>query len=195
MNGNVTSCKIDGKYLEPKTTYYYRVRAKNTQGQSLSSNRVATDLPSWIATALEVAEHSKVTYDLDTNTVIFDESVLLINPLTVPVGEPVSIYVPTGVTITGKEDQPAINAEIKAGETVSLTVYGTGTEDSKGNDGIPVLHEFSESSITANSYSGTYDGCPHYISVSAPGATVKYSLTENGEYCNCWRRCTGYRSC
>lgn len=131
--GNVTSCAIDGSVLEANKTYYYRVRAKNMQGQSLSSNRVATDLPSWIATALEVADHSKVTYDLDTNTAIFDESVSLIAPLTIPTGEPVSIYVPTGVTITGEEDQPAINAEIKAGETVSLTVYGPGAI--KGGNG------------------------------------------------------------
>lgn len=266
--GNTRSYEIKSNALKANTTYYYRVRAKNTQGQSLSSNRVATDLPSWIATALKVADHSKVTYDLDAKTAIFDETVSLIAPLTIPTGEPVSIYVPTGVTINGKEDQPAINAEIKPGETVSLTVYGpgtikggngsdgdpgkpgqpaidfskatgtlvvdsekdgvtkiiggnggnsttaaggdggagiylsgnstmqekgttgitggkggTGTGDSKGNDGIPVLREFSSSDITHQSYSGTYDGNAHKITVSAPwDATVTYSLSENGKY-------------
>lgn len=77
--GNTRSYEIKSNAIKANTTYYYRVRAKNTQGQSLSSNRVATDLPSLIA------------------------------PLTIPTGEPVSIYVPTGVTINGKEDQPAIN--------------------------------------------------------------------------------------
>ena len=267
VDGNVTSCLIDGTALEAGKTYYYRVRAKNALGQSLSSNRVATDLPSWIATAMNTSDHSKVTYDLDTDTVTFDGNISLTKPLTVPVDETVSIYVREGVTITGAQDQPAINAVSESGKTISLTVYGPGTikggngsdgnpgqpaidfsktkgtttlvvgkttdettniiggnggnsttaaggdggagiylspnvamqekgtpnikggnggtgqDGSKGNDGIPVLREFSASAITANSYSGTYDGRAHGISVSAPSdAKVTYSLTEDGEY-------------
>ena len=267
VDGNVTSCLIDGTALEAGKTYYYRVRAKNALGQSLSSNRVATDLPSWIATAMNTSDHSKVTYDLDTDTVTFDGNISLTKPLTVPVDETVSIYVREGVTITGAQDQPAINAVSESGKTISLTVYGPGTikggngsdgnpgqpaidfsktkgtttlvvgkttdettniiggnggnsttakggdggagiylspnvamqekgtpnikggnggtgqDGSKGNDGIPVLREFSASSITANSYNGTYDGYAHGISVSAPSdAKVTYSLTEDGEY-------------
>lgn len=267
VDGNVTSCLINGDALEAGKTYYYRVRAKNALGQSLSSNRVATDLPSWIATAMNTSDHSKVTYDLDTDTVTFDGNISLTKPLTVPVDETVSIYVPAGVTITGAQNQPAINAVSESGKTISLTVYGPGTikggngsdgnpgqpaidfskakgtttlvvgkttdettniiggnggnsttaaggdggagiylspnvamqengtpnikggnggtgkDGGKGNDGIPVLREFSASSITANSYNGTYDGYAHGISVSAPSdAKVTYSLTEDGEY-------------
>lgn len=37
-------------------------------------------------------------------------------------------------------------------------------------------------SVTAQGYDGTYDGQPHSITVTAEGAAVIYSTTENGTY-------------
>lgn len=133
ITGNVTSCLINGDALEAGKTYYYRVRAKNDLGQSLSSNRVATDLPSWIATAMNTSDHSKVTYDLDTDTLIFNQDITLSNPLTIPKNASINIYLPEGVTVTGAENKTAIDAVSESGETVSLNVYGGGTI--KGGNG------------------------------------------------------------
>lgn len=142
--GNVTSYNVKStanSVLDPDAVYYYRVRAKNDQGQSISSNRVATALPEWLGAAMDPADHSKVTFDLDTNTAIFDESVSLVDSIKVPSGEKVSIYVPENVTVTGAKDKPAISANDET--TVSLTVYGAGTikggngSDENVSDGSP----------------------------------------------------------
>lgn len=136
--GNVTSYNVTStanSVLDPNATYYYRVRAKNAQGQSISSNRVATALPEWLGAAMDTADHSKVTFDLDTNTATFDDSVVLIDTIKVPNGEKISICVPEGKTVTGAENKPAINAVSGTGETVSLNVYGGGTiQGGKGSD-------------------------------------------------------------
>ena len=85
--GNVTSVAVSGDGINPATTYYYRVRAVNTSGQSLSSNRISTDLPIWIKNALEASDYAHVKYDAEENKISFDQDVKLKDTLVLQADE------------------------------------------------------------------------------------------------------------
>lgn len=140
--GNVNSFKVENS-IDANTTYYYRVRAVNSNGQSLSSNRISTDLPIWLKNALESSDYANVTYDAETNTVTFGGDVTLKGTITLPTDDTTVIDL-GGSTVTAPAGKPAISAG--TGSNVELTVTGDGASgrlvgngtDSDGN-GAPVI--------------------------------------------------------
>ncbi|GEM_PF-6622616 len=121
--GNVTSYTVSGSNISPDVVYYYRVRAVNSNGQSLSSNRVATDLPLWIKNALQSEDFDKITYDAETNTVTFQEDVTLKDTITVPAGDTTNISLGSN-KITAPDGKSAISAG--SGSNVDLRITGNG---------------------------------------------------------------------
>lgn len=144
--GNVTSCPVSLD-VSPDVTYYYRVRAVNDKGQSLSSNRISADLPSWLKNALDSGDYTNVTYDAETNTVTFKRDVPLKDTITLPTDDTTVINL-GGRTVTAPAGKPAISAG--AGSNVELTVTGDGTSGrlvgngtTESGDGAPVI-DFSK---------------------------------------------------
>lgn len=141
--GNITSVKVEGSNIYPNTTYYYRVRAVNSSGQSLSSNRIATDLPIWLKNALDSRDYANVTYDVENNTVTFGKDVTLNDTITLPTDDTTVINL-GGSTVTAPAGKPAISAG--TGSNVELTVTGNGTSGrlvgngtTESGDGAPVI--------------------------------------------------------
>lgn len=142
---NVTSVKVVGSDILPNTTYYYRVRAVNNSGQSLSSNRISTDLPIWLKNALEDTDLNKVTYNAETNTVTFGSNVALKDTIMQPTDDTTVIDL-GGSTVTAPAGKSAISGSgnnvelsIASGESSKTpgSIVGSGT-DSIGN-GVPVI--------------------------------------------------------
>ena len=147
--GNVTCLNING--LGNDTVYYYRVRAVNSNGQSLSSNRIATDTPEWIKSALDSDDYDKVEYDAETNTVKFKENITLKNTITIPNNDSTVIDL-NGNTVTAPEGKSAIssgsNSKVEltikdSGNSSNGKIIGNGT-DSNGN-GVATI-DFSQAS-------------------------------------------------
>lgn len=141
--GNVTSFKVSGTGISPDTTYYYRVRAVNSSGQSLSSNRISTDLPIWLKSALAEKDYDKVTYDAETNKVTFNEDVILNNTIVLP-AEDATVIDLGDSTVTAPAGKPAISGNgsnvelsVKSSGNTAGKLVGNGTDDS-GN-GAPVI--------------------------------------------------------
>ena len=141
--GKVTSFKVRGTGISPDTTYYYRVRAVNSSGQSLSSNRISTDLPIWLKSALAEKDYDKVTYDAETNKVTFNEDVILNNTIVLP-AEDATVIDLGGSTVTAPAGKPAISGNgsnvelsVKSSGNTAGKLVGNGTDDS-GN-GAPVI--------------------------------------------------------
>ena len=141
--GNVTSFKVSGTDISPDVTYYYRVRAVNSSGQSLSSNRISTDLPIWLKSALAEKDYDKVTYDAETNKVTFNEDVILNNTIVLP-AEDATVIDLGGSTVTAPAGKPAISGNgsnvelsVKSSGNTAGKLVGNGTDDS-GN-GAPVI--------------------------------------------------------
>lgn len=144
--GKRTSCPVS-LAVSPDVTYYYRVRAVNDKGQSLSSNRIATDLPIWLKNALNSSDYDKVTYDAETNTVTFKEDVTLNGTITLPTDDTTVINL-GGSTVTAPAGKPAISAG--TGRNVDLTVTGgntsgrlVGNGTTESGNGAPVI-DFSK---------------------------------------------------
>lgn len=119
--GNVTSYEVK-ENVNNDTVYYYRVRAVNASGQSLSSNRVATDLPLWIKNALNAEDYNNVSYDAETNTVTFEKDVTLKDTIQLPEDDATIIELDSN-TVTAPSGKSAIAAN---GKNTGLTVKGTG---------------------------------------------------------------------
>ena len=127
--GAETKYNVYGADINNDTVYYYRVRAYNTNGQSLSSNRVATDLPKWIKNALEEKDYNSVSYDAETNTVTFNEDVTLKDTIQIP-GEDSTVIDLNSNTVTAPTGKSAISANEKNTE---LTIKGTSSGEKKGS--------------------------------------------------------------
>ena len=127
--GNVTQYVVSGNDIKNDTVYYYRVRAYNAHGQSLSSNRVATDLPKWIKNALEEKDYNSVSYDAETNTVTFNKDVTLKDIIQIP-GEDSTVIDLNSNTVTAPTGKSAISANEKNTE---LTIKGTTSGEKKGS--------------------------------------------------------------
>lgn len=140
--GNVNSFKVENN-IDTNTTYYYRVRAVNSSGQSLSSNRISTALPIWLKAALNSSDYDNVTYNAETNTVTFGKNVTLRDTITLPTDDTTVINLGSS-TVTAPAGKPAISAG--TGSNVELTVTGDGTSGSlvgkgttESGDGAPVI--------------------------------------------------------
>lgn len=118
--GNVTSFKVNSG-LSENTTYYYRVRAVNNQGQSLSSNRIATGVPKWASDAGITDEEA--TYDVESNTLTINRDVSLTNTITVPSGETTTIKLTGNSTVTAPTGKTAVVAK---GTDTNLDISGDG---------------------------------------------------------------------
>lgn len=127
--GMTTECKVSGNDINKDTVYYYRVRAYNNKGQSLSSNRVATDLPKWIKNALEEKDYDSVSYDAETNTVTFNEDVTLKDTIQIP-GEDSTVIDLNSNTVTAPAGKSAISAN---GKNTELTIKGNTSDGKKGS--------------------------------------------------------------
>ena len=125
--GKVTSFKVDSG-LSENTTYYYRVRAKNSNGQSLSSNRVATGIPTWAAEAGLTDETA--SYDAETGVLTVKKSVNLTNTIKIPTGDTTTINITNNAEIKAPAGTTAVSGE---GANTNLIVTGNGTI--KGGDG------------------------------------------------------------
>ena len=126
--GNVTSYKISSGISADKT-YYYRVRAINDKGQSLSSNRIATGLPEWARSAGITEEEAE--YNPETGALIVNKSVNLTGPINIPSGESTIISINNNSVITAAQGQPAIKG---SGSNIELSINGSGSI--KGSDGV-----------------------------------------------------------
>lgn len=140
--GDSTSYQVSSD-VSSDVTYYYRVRAVNNQGQSLSSNRISTDLPNWLKAALNSSDYDKVTYNAETNTVTFGNDVTLKDTITLPTDDTTVINL-GGSTVTAPVGKPAISAG--TGRNVELTVTGDGTSGrlvgngtTESGNGAPVI--------------------------------------------------------
>lgn len=141
--GNETSFEISGTGISANTTYYYRVRAVNDKGQSLSSNRISTDLPIWLKNALEDTDLDKVAYDAENNKITFKQPVTLKDTLVLP-EEDTTVIDLGGNTVTAPEGKPAISAGTGSNVELSVTgggasggLVGNGTDEN--GDGAPVI--------------------------------------------------------
>lgn len=129
--GTSTSYEVNQNVVND-TVYYYRVRAVNDKGQSLSSNRIATDLPIWIKHALKSEDQDKVSYDAEENTIIFNGNVTLQDTMNLPGDEEVIIDLKTN-TVTAPDGKSAI--AISGSDTnpnVNLKVTGSSDGNRQG---------------------------------------------------------------
>ena len=124
--GNVISYKVEGNEISPDVTYYYRVRAVNDKGQSLSSNRIATDLPIWIKNALNETDYDKISYDAEANTVTVKSDITLKETLVIPEQDTTTIDL-EGNNILAPEGKSAISA---GGNDTKLSIVSTGEKGS-----------------------------------------------------------------
>ncbi|MBR3446861.1 MAG: hypothetical protein IKH27_03560, partial [Oscillospiraceae bacterium] len=100
-----------------------------------------------------------------------------------------SAQAPTA-TATGLLDGDTSDVVIEGAATDVGSHTATATGFTNGNYFLPepsskdfTITEAELGDISAQGYTGTYDGAEHTINVTAPeGATVTYSETENGEY-------------
>ncbi|MGN0341710.1 MAG: Ig-like domain-containing protein [Roseburia sp.] len=176
---NVQKYTVSGTGINADTVYYYRVRAVNDKGQSLSSNRVSTDVPIWIKNALKDEDQDKVEYDAETNKVTFKEDVTLKDTIVLPESDKTVLDL-GGKNITAPVGKPAISAG--SGSDVELSIISTdgntggsteepgsilGSTDSSGN-GVPVIDfsnaagssaiELSASNVTGSSGNSSASG-------------------------------------
>ena len=128
--GNATSVVVSGNNINADKTYYYRVRAVNDKGQSLSSNRISTDLPIWLKKALADTDYGNVEYNAEENKITFKQDVQLKDTLVLPTDEATTIEL-SGKQITAPEGKSAISAG--SGKDVELFISNSGGE---GNGGI-----------------------------------------------------------
>lgn len=117
--GGGTSAVVTG--LDKNKTYYYRVRARNSNGQSLSSNRIATGVPKWASDAGITDEEA--TYDVESNTLTINRDVSLTNTITVPSGETTTIKLTGNSTVTAPTGKTAVVAK---GTDTNLDISGDG---------------------------------------------------------------------
>ena len=121
--GKVTRVEVSGNNINAETTYYYRVRAVNDNGQSLSSNRISTDLPIWLKNALADTDYANVEYDAERNKITFKQDVELKDTIVLPTEDATTIEL-GGNQITASEGQPAISAG--SGTNVELIISDNG---------------------------------------------------------------------
>ncbi|MDY3819649.1 MAG: Ig-like domain-containing protein, partial [Lachnospiraceae bacterium] len=157
---NVTSVAVSGNNINAETTYYYRVRAVNENGQSLSSNRISTDLPLWLKNALADTDYANVEYDAETNKITFKQDVELQGTLVLPTEDATTIEL-GGNDITAPKGKPAVSAG--NGTNVELIISNSGGE---GNGG-----------ITGNGTDENGDGAP-VIDFSSATGTNKIELKQ-----------------
>ncbi len=159
--GNVLNYSVS-QNIDNNTVYYYRVRAVNSNGQSLSSNRIATDLPLWIRQALNDGDQSKVSYDAETNTITFSEDVTLKDTIILPTGDETIIDLNSN-TVTAPTGKSAIAA---SGSDTKLEVRGSsegnrqgtliaGSSENGGN-GSPAIDFGKADSNSTITVSGSY---------------------------------------
>ncbi|MBU5486888.1 hypothetical protein KQI77_01755 [Clostridium sp. MSJ-8] len=143
--GNVTSYEINSE-ISADTTYYYRVRAINDKGQSLSSNRIATGLPEWARSAGLTEEEAE--YNPETGALIVNKDATLTGPINIPTGESTIISINNNSVITAAQGQPAIKG---SGSDIELSITGSGSikgsDGTNGSDGTPAI-DLSEASGT-----------------------------------------------
>ena len=125
---------------EKNTTYYYRVRARNAKGQSLSSNRIATGVPKWASDAGITDDDA--TYDVETDTLTITKDKTLTDTINVPGGEKTTIVLVNNITVTAPTGKTAIKA---SGTNTELAVSGNGkivggagTEGAAGSPAIDI---------------------------------------------------------
>lgn len=172
--GNVTQFDVSGNTIDTNVTYYYRVRAVNGKGQSLSSNRVSTDIPLWIKKAIKEEDQDKVSYDAETNTITFKDDVVLQDTLVLP-GEDKTVIDLGGQTVTAPEGKPAVSAG--SGKDVELSIVSTNNESPTGQTG----------TIVGNGTDGSGNGAPVIDFRSASGnsaITVTASKVSAGSGSN-----------
>ena len=134
--GSETSYKVSG--LEADTTYYYRVRAVNDKGQSLSSNRVATGVPDWAAAA--GITDNDAEYDAENGILTVNNNVKLKDTITIPSGEKTIIQLENNCEVKAPDGKSAIKGN---GKNVELKVTGDGKiiggDGANGAEGAPAI--------------------------------------------------------
>lgn len=134
--GSTTSYKVSG--LKADTTYYYRVRAVNDKGQSLSSNRVATGVPDWAAAA--GITDNDAEYDAENGILTVKNSVDLKDTITIPSGEKTIIQLENNCEVKAPDGKSAIKGN---GKNVELKVTGDGKiiggDGANGAEGAPAI--------------------------------------------------------
>ena len=134
--GRVTSYTVSG--LTADTTYYYRVRALNDKGQSLSSNRVATGVPDWAAVA--GITDNDAEYDAENGILTVKNSVNLKDTITIPSGEKTIIQLENNCEVKAPDEKSAIKG---SGKNVELKVTGDGKiiggDGANGAEGAPAI--------------------------------------------------------
>ena len=134
--GSTTSYKVSG--LKANTTYYYRVRAVNENGQSLSSNRVATGVPDWAAAA--GITDNDAEYDAENGILTVKNSVDLKDTITIPSGEKTIIQLENNCEVKAPGGKSAIKG---SGKNVELKVTGDGKiiggDGANGAEGAPAI--------------------------------------------------------
>lgn len=149
--GNTNSYKVTG--LRAETTYYYRVRAYNSSGQSLSSNRIATGVPEWASNA--GITDDQAIYDVENDTLTIIKDINLTDTVNVPTGEKTTIVLTGNSTVTAPAGKSAINA---SGANTELTVSGDGKiiggAGAAGEDGSPAIDISGTSGNAALDISG-----------------------------------------
>lgn len=91
------------------------------------------------------------------------------------------------ITIRYYTDEDCSKDESETAPTAAGIYYAKATLAETDNYGsasasAKITIRNADFSVTAQGYDGTYDGQPHSITVTAEGAAVTYSTTENGTY-------------
>lgn len=99
-----------------------------------------------------------------------------------------------GATVTVESDKPHIVSVVINGDEIIIKAHRNGEARISVTSSTPspnfsiatvvyyVTVEQEKPNVVSSSYEGVYDGLPHSISVSCPGATITYSVSVNGVY-------------
>lgn len=112
------------------TTYYYRIRAVNASGSSLSSNRINIGLPAWLKKAGLTLED--VDYDLETGTISLKKAVTLTDTILLPTDETNFVFNLGAYTLKAASGKAAVKA---SGADVKLAINGSANGTIAGGDG------------------------------------------------------------